>query len=297
MADARTAMLIAGPTASGKSAYAAARAAQSGGVVVNADSMQVYDVLNVLSARPPRDEQLGMPHLLYGEVHPSVRFSTGAWVSRATEILENLPAAQEVIFVGGTGLYFQALINGFTDVPAIPDEIVREIDDEVCALDRAGRAALLAQIDPEMAARLVEPDRQRVVRALSVLRHTGRSLAAWQDDETVPVLKDVAIERVILNPDREVLNDRIAKRFAGMMDNGAVEEVQALLALELDPSLPAMKAIGVPEITRWLADELSREEAIELATIATRQYAKRQRTWFRNQFADWPNFSQAPEIN
>jgi tRNA dimethylallyltransferase len=288
MSGRTVAVLIAGPTASGKSAFAAARAAASGGVVINADSMQVYDVLNVLTARPQPDEQMGTPHHLYGVVPPSERYSTGAWVSDVSNLLSELEGrVPEVIFVGGTGLYFKALTDGIADIPEVPEVLVQNISAEVLALDRAGRAGLIESEDPEMAARLSEPDPQRLIRALAVKRHTGRSLAHWQDQETKPLLEGWAQERIVLNPPRELLNARIATRFETMFDNGAVEEVASLMALGLDKDLPAMKAIGVREISAYEAGEIDRETAIEKAVIATRQYAKRQRTWFRNQMPDW----------
>jgi len=282
----KRAVLIAGPTASGKSALALARARAMGGVVINADAMQVYDVLQVVTARPSLAEMGEVPHRLYGVVSPAERFSTGGWLAAASAAMvgaEDRP----LIFVGGTGLYFEALINGFADVPAVPAEIVDAVEQELAGLDAAGRGRLLAERDPMMAARLKAPDPQRVTRALAVLAATGKSLASFQGATQQGLLDDFEVERIVLNPDRAVLNERIAKRFSAMFENGAVEEVEALLKLDLDPSLPAMKAIGVREIAGWLAGALSREAAIERAVIATRQYAKRQRTWFRNRMSDW----------
>jgi tRNA dimethylallyltransferase len=290
MADAskKRAVLIAGPTASGKSALALARARELGGVVVNADAMQVYAGLRVVTARPAEAETAKAPHRLYGVVDPSVRFSTGAWLAAAGQAIEEAEG-RPLIFVGGTGLYFEALERGFAEVPPIPPEIVAEVSGELAGLDATGRAALLRSRDPEMAARLRAPDPQRVARALAVLKATGRSLAGFQDQEGGQrgLLGGFDIERIVLNPDRDVLRQRIANRFAGMLAQGAVEEVSGLLARGLDPSLPAMKAIGVREIGRWLAGEISEGEAVELAVIATRQYAKRQRTWFRAHMAGW----------
>ncbi|HVW90985.1 MAG TPA: tRNA (adenosine(37)-N6)-dimethylallyltransferase MiaA [Devosia sp.] len=282
----KRAVLIAGPTASGKSALALARARQMGAVIVNADALQVYAGLQVVTARPGEAELSQAPHLLYGFVDPSVRFSTGAWRAAAARALRETDS-RPVIFVGGTGLYFEALTKGFAEVPAVPPEVVAEAEAEIAGLDAAARGRLIAARDPEMAARLRAPDPQRVVRALAVLKATGRSLATFQDGAQAGLLDGFEVERIVLNPDREVLRQRIAERFAGMFENGAVEEVSALLALGLDPSLPAMKAIGVPEIAGWLRGELSQEAAIELAVTATRQYAKRQRTWFRGRMADW----------
>ena len=279
-------MLIAGPTASGKSALAVKRAAESGGVIVNTDAMQVYDVLRVVTARLSVAEMAGLPHLLYGTVPPSVRFSTGDWLRAVQAILAEHDGRQ-LIFVGGTGLYFEALTNGFAEVPQVPPEVMAAAEAEIAGLDREARGRLIAARDPVIAARLKAPDPQRVARALAVLNATGRSLASFQDDMQEGLLGDFEVERIVLNPPVELLRQRIARRFSTMMDEGAVEEVEVIRALNLDPALPAMKAIGVPEISAWLDGTLSREEAVERATIATRQYAKRQRTWFRNRMGDW----------
>lgn len=284
----KRAVLIAGPTASGKSALALARAHESGAAIVNADAMQVYDVLGVLTARPSEAEMEGVPHFLYGAVHPGRRFSTGDWL-RAVKTLLAGPeiAGRPLVFVGGTGLYFDALLRGFAEVPSVPAAIIRQVEDEVRRLDRAGRAELLKERDPEMAGRLQAHDPQRVVRALAVLKATGRSLASFQTAGQAGMLDGFELERTVLNPERIVLRKRIARRFETMLESGAVEEVKALRQLDLDPSLPAMKAIGVREISDWLDGRISRDRAIELAVTATRQYAKRQRTWFRSRMSDW----------
>jgi tRNA dimethylallyltransferase len=283
----KRAVLIAGPTASGKSALALRRALESGGVIVNTDAMQVYGVLRIVTARPAPDEMAGVPHLLYGTVPPSVRFSTGDWLRAVQAILAAPDPSRELIFVGGTGLYFDALTKGFAEVPEVPPEAMAAAEAEIAGLDREARGKLIAARDPLIAARLKAPDPQRAVRALAVLNATGRSLASFQDEAQQGLLGGFEIERIVLNPPVELLRERIARRFATMMDEGAVEEVEALRALALDPSLPAMKAIGVPEISDWLDGRISSEAAVERATVATRQYAKRQRTWFRNRMADW----------
>lgn len=288
MQEKRRAILIAGPTASGKSALAIEKAEAVDGIIVNCDSMQVYDVLNVLTARPPKEDLDRVPHHLYGFLSPAERFSTGAWLSSVREVIDNSTfAMRPLVFVGGTGLYFDALLNGVAAVPEVPREVVEKIETEIAGLDRQRRGDLLTTRDPLMAARIVEPDRQRVVRALSVLESTGKSLAEWQDAGQTGLLDDFGIERFVLNPDRDVLRERIARRFHQMMAGEAVSEVEALMKLDLDPSLPAMKAIGVREIDAWLRDEMTRDEAVERSIIATHQYAKRQRTWFRNRMGDW----------
>lgn len=279
-------MLIAGPTASGKSARALEVARDLGAAVVNADAMQVYDVLRVVTARPAPEETGGVEHRLYGHIPPSVRYSTGDWLRDVAKIIAgtDLP----LVFAGGTGLYFDALENGVAEVPAVPQAVVDRVSAEVATLDAAGRAQLIAERDPVMAERLRAPDPQRVTRALAVLEATGQSLAAYQDAGQAGLLDGFAVERMVVDPGRDILRERIARRFEAMMDDGAVDEVKALRALGLDPSLPAMKAIGVREISDWLDGAISREEAIERAVTATRQYAKRQRTWLRNRMGDWP---------
>lgn len=282
----KSAVLIAGPTASGKSALALGLARERDGLIVNTDALQVYDVLRQITARPSDADLAAAPHLLYGTVSPAVRFSTGDWARAAQAIIAGHPG-RTLIFAGGTGLYFESLVSGFADVPQVPPEAVAAAEAEVAGLDREGRARLIAARDPVLAARLSAPDPQRVTRALAVLNATGRSLASFQDEAQAGLLDGYVLERFVLNPDRDVLRQRIARRFEAMFAEGAVEEVRALLALGLDPSLPAMKAIGVPEIAAMLRGELTEAAAIERAVIATRQYAKRQRTWFRGRMADW----------
>jgi len=285
----RRAVLIAGPTASGKSALALERARAEGAVIVNADAMQVYDTLQILTARPSGGDVVQADHRLYGTVPARTRFSTGMWLEAVREVMDGTTAP--LIFVGGTGLYFDALLNGFADVPQIPDAVTVEVQQEIQQLDGAARLALLQREDPEAAARLGVADPQRLVRALAVKRATGRPLSSFQDAPQRGLLDGWQVERLVLDPDRAVLRERIARRLEAMMEQGAVEEVEALRRLEIDPSLPVMKAIGVREIGDWLDGSISREEAVRLATIATHQYAKRQRTWFRNRFADWPRLN------
>ena len=288
MTGRRRCVLIAGPTASGKSALALAMAQAEDGVVINADAMQIYDTLQVVTARPSDEEMAQAEHRLYGTVPASVRFSTGQWLTAVRGVMADVEPERLLIFTGGTGLYFDALLNGFADVPEISPELTLQVQQEIQALDGAQRLQLLQQEDPAAASRLKVADPQRLIRALAVKRATGRMLSSFQDDMSASLLEGFAIERMVLDPDRDVLRERIARRFEVMFTSGAVEEVKALLAQQLDPSLPVMKAIGVREIGEWLDEAMSQDEAIRLATIATQQYAKRQRTWFRNRFGDWP---------
>ncbi|RDE10207.1 tRNA (adenosine(37)-N6)-dimethylallyltransferase MiaA [Pelagibacterium lacus] len=284
----KRAVLIAGPTASGKTALAIARAQGTGARIVNADSMQVYGVLDRLTARPDARELSAAQHELFGHVAPGERYSTGAWLADVNKQIQEAEVLnQELIFVGGTGLYFEALTKGFAQIPPVDPRHVAEAEGLIRGLDVAGRAAVLAARDPETARRIGVADPQRVVRALSVLLATGKPLSAYQGENAPPLLAGYRLEKLVLMPERAVLRRRIADRFVAMMAKGAIAEVEELLALGLDPSLPAMKAIGVPEIAAMLEGRMTREEAIERAVTATRQYAKRQSTWFRNRFADW----------
>lgn len=288
MTGRRRAVLIAGPTASGKSALALAMAQAEGGVIINADAMQVYDTLCVVTARPTAEDTALADHRLYGTVPASTRFSTGQWLEAVRGVMASVPESVPLIFVGGTGLYFDALLNGFADIPEISPALTLQVQQEIQALDGAERLALLQREDPVAASRLRVADPQRLTRALAVKRATGRTLSSFQDSQQAGLLGEFVVERVVLDPDRDVLRQRIARRFEAMFAGGAVEEVKALRGLDLDPSLPVMKAIGVREIGDWLDGVAERDDAITLATIATHQYAKRQRTWFRNRFSDWP---------
>ena len=281
-------MLIAGPTASGKSALALDLARRLGGIVVNTDSMQVYRDLRVLTARPTAAEEATVPHRLYGHVDAGVNYSAGAFVADAAAVLAQARAAKQVpIFVGGTGLYFKALTRGLSDVP----EIAADVRDDVRArLERDGPEALhaaLALRDPVSAARLNVRDRSRIARALEVIEGTGRSLTDWHRDALPPLLPDGAFDAMFLEIDRDTLYARIDARFDVMLDAGALDEVAALRDRQLDPMLPAMKAHGVPALIRHLNGEISREEAAVIGRADTRHYAKRQFTWFRHQLPEF----------
>ena len=282
------AVLIAGPTASGKSALALELAQKTGGVVINTDSMQVYRDLRIITARPTVPEEARAPHRLYGRVDAAVNFSAGNWVIDATAALAEARAQRRLpIFVGGSGLYFKALTRGLSAVPKVPDEIR---DSVRARLERDGVEALHAELsarDPASAERLKPRDRTRVARALEVVEATGRSLTDWHRDGLPPLLPPGAFSAVFLAADRDALYARIDARFDAMLAAGAVEEVAALAARQLDPLLPAMKAHGVPALIRHLRGEIALEEAALIGRADTRHYAKRQFTWFRHQLPEF----------
>ncbi len=281
-------MLIAGPTASGKSALALALAQNTGGIVINTDSMQVYRDLRVITARPTIAEEALVPHRLYGHVDASVNFSVGAWVADAAKVLADARAQGRLpIFIGGSGLYFKALTRGLSAVPRIPAAVR---DGVRARLEQHGVEALhaeLARRDPLSAERLKPRDRTRIARALEVVEATGRPLPDWHRDGLPPLLPPGEFRALFLAPERDQLYARIDARFEVMLETGAREEVARLAARGLDPLLPAMKAHGVPVLLRHLKGEISRGEAAEIGRADTRHYAKRQFTWFRHQLPEF----------
>lgn len=280
-------ILIAGPTASGKSALALKLAERHGGVVINADSMQVYRDLRVLTARPTIGEEARVAHHLFGHVDAAVNYSAGAYVADAERVLGGLPAGRLPIFAGGTGLYFKALTSGLAAIPPI-DPAIRESLRARLARDGVEMLhAELAARDPSAASRIMVRDRSRILRALEVLEATGRPIADWHREGMPPVIDPDRTIRIFLNPAREDLIARIGARFATMLRDGALEEVRTLAARQLPDTLPAMKAHGVPWLCRHLRGEISLEEAAAGAIMDTRRYAKRQVTWFRNQMPGW----------
>ncbi|MBN9043607.1 MAG: tRNA (adenosine(37)-N6)-dimethylallyltransferase MiaA [Rhizobiales bacterium 62-47] len=284
----KNAVLIAGPTASGKSALAIELAEAANGVIVNTDSMQVYRDLRVITARPSLEDEARVLHRLYGHVDAAVNFSAGAWVADAAKALAEARAQGQLpIFVGGSGLYFKALTRGLSAVPPVPSAVRENVRARLQTLGPEALHAELRKRDPVSAERLQPRDRTRIARALEVIEATGRSLLEWHGEGLPPLLPPGEVVAVFLAPERDILYDRIDRRFDAMLRAGALEEVAQLAARRLDPLLPAMKAHGVPALIRHLAGELSLDEAAAEGRQDTRRYAKRQFTWFRHQLPEF----------
>lgn len=282
------AVLIAGPTASGKSALALALAERTGGVIINADSMQVYDGLRVITARPPDADLARAPHRLYGHVDPAADYSVGRWLADMAGTLAQARAeARLPIVIGGTGLYFRALIQGLAPIPDIPESVRTAVRDAAEGDATVILHARLATRDPETAVRLQPRDRQRILRALEVFAATGRPLSHWQRDPQSGLLDPGACVKLVLEMDREMLNARIGSRFEAMMADGALAEVAHLASRALPADRPLLKAQGVPALLRHLHGELSLAQAVAEGQSESRRYAKRQVTWFRHQMAGW----------
>jgi tRNA dimethylallyltransferase len=283
--------LIAGPTASGKSALALALAEARGGVIVNADSAQLYRDLPILSAAPSPAERERAEHRLYGVRDGADPCSAAAWADLARREIAAIHSEGRLpILVGGTGLYLRTLLDGIAPVPAIDPEIRAEVR----RASVADNYAALARLDPAAAARLNAGDSTRIARALEVVRSSGRTLAEWQEQRTGGIGEEIALSPLILLPPRDWLSERCDRRFDQMVEMGALGEVEALLARKLDPDLPVMRAIGVRELASLLEGSATREQAVAAGQIATRQYAKRQYTWFSRQPPpDWPRWTEA----
>jgi tRNA dimethylallyltransferase len=294
----RRALLIAGPTASGKSAVALALAQKLGATIVNADSMQVYRDLRVLTARPSIEEERLAPHALFGVVDGAVNFSAGRWLAEAgTVAAKAFAPGTSLIFVGGTGLYFRALTLGFSDIPHVPEDVRAGVRAGAGPFESAQLHSQLAARDPATAAQLRPSDRQRILRALEILAATGRPLASFQGARGAPLLEPGQWAGIFLAPEREALNAAIDRRFDTMLRAGALEEVAALAARKLDPALPVMRAHGAPHLIAHLRGDLSLAEAASRSALDTRRYSKRQFTWARHQMPEfaWVAPTQAIE--
>ena len=282
------AILIAGPTASGKSALAIRLAQRLGGLVINTDSMQVYRDLRIITARPSVEEEACAPHALFGTEDGAENFSTGRWLTAARREYERAQAADLIpIFVGGTGLYFKALTQGLSDIPAVPDEVRAQIRRDAAGQTPEQLHALLSSIDPLTAARLRPSDPQRLLRALEVYAATGQSLASFQSSRGAALLDPSRCVAVFLTLDRPALRERIDRRFDEMMRNGALDEIERLSARQLDPLLPVMRAHGVPPLLRHIRDDYTLADAVAEGKADTRRYIKRQETFARHQLSDF----------
>lgn len=281
-------MLIAGPTASGKSALAIALARRFGGTVINVDSMQVYRDLRVLSARPTVAEEGEAPHRLYGHVDGAVNHSAMRHVEEVAALLPDLASGGSLpILVGGTGLYFKGLTEGFSPIPPVPDPVRAAFRERVADVETSALHRELAARDPGLAGTLRSSDRMRIMRALEVVIATGRSLASFHGERVPGPLAQAKLLRLFVSPAREIVRERIDRRFEAMIGEGALGEVEALRDRRLDPLLPVMRAHGVPGLIGYLNGDVSLEEAIRRGQADTRAYAKRQMTWFRHQMEGW----------
>ena len=290
---AKRAVLIAGPTASGKSGFAMALAKRVNGVIVNADSMQVYDGLRILTARPTPDDEHALPHRLYGHVAPDTRYSVGAWLRDIAPVLQNIAERSMVpIIVGGTGLYFKALTEGIAETPQISERDHADFVTRHAALTTPQLQDRLVAVDRASADRIERNDRQRTLRALMVLELTGQSLSDWQRHASQNAILPLhhTIYKVLMPSNRAWLYERIEARFGAMLEAGGEQEALALLQRGLPPQLPVMNAISIPHYAAYirLGTTADRDTVIEKSVRDTRRYAKRQMTWFRNQMANWP---------
>jgi tRNA dimethylallyltransferase len=282
------AILIAGPTASGKSGLALRLAEELGGVVINADSMQVYRELAILTARPQPSELARAPHALYGFVSGAEAYSAGRYATDAARTIDEARSRGRIpIIVGGTGLYFKVLLEGLSPVPAADPAVRAYWRAQAATRPATELHAILAKRDPVTAARLMPTDPQRIVRALEVLESTGRSLADWQTEPGKPVITETGTVRLLAWPERTLLAEAIEARFDAMMKAGALEEVRALVALGLSTELPIMRALGVAPLAAHVAGRQSLDAAVEAAKAETRQYAKRQLTWLKRNMMSW----------
>jgi len=289
--------LIAGPTASGKSALALKLAEAIGGEIVNADSMQLYADLQIVTARPSSDDIARVPHHLFGAVDAAEGWSVGRWLGAATDVLAQIASrARPAIVAGGTGLYFRALTQGLAEIPSVPEEARRRAQADFATMGEDAFRDRLAAHDPEAAQRIASGDRQRLTRAWEVFSATDTALSAWQAAATPMLSRDIW-RAVALEPPRDALYGRCDARLDAMVEAGVIAEISALVARKLDPELPIMKAVGVREFSAYLRGAMPLDEALTLAKRETRRYAKRQTTWMRGQMGDWPRISEIePEL-
>lgn len=277
-------LIVFGPTASGKSAHAMLLAEKNGGVIINADSQQMYRELRILTARPSEADEARAPHKLYGSISAASRCSAGMWLRLARmEIDWALSQSKTPIVTGGTGLYIKALMEGIAEIPEVEDAVRAQAENDYAQMGKDAFAERLRAVDPQFFERLKVYDKQRLVRAYAVWLSSGKSLSYWQQQTAAPLYKREQFEVIKMEVPREELYRRCDARFVQMVEQGALEEVKQLLALNLDASLPAMKSVGVSELTLCLRKEISIDTAIARAQQATRNYAKRQLTWMRNQ--------------
>ena len=282
-------ILIAGPTASGKTSAAIELAQTSDAVIINADSMQVYEDLRIVSARPSDEEIAQAPHFLFGHMSGKQTYSVAHWLEDVRPLMDRfLLQKRKMIFVGGTGLYFNALVDGLSPMPDIDEDIRQKFR----TMDDASSQELHRMLDEKAAKELRPSDRQRIIRALEVYQATGKSIIDWQaekGDGLIPVT--VSVKKYLIMPERASIHERINMRFDKMVEEGALQEIETLLDKNFAPTVPVMKAIGVPQLSAHLNGEIPLDEAIEKSKAATRQYAKRQSTWFNNSFGEgWEKF-------
>jgi tRNA dimethylallyltransferase len=288
-----TPILIAGPTASGKTAFALGLAARHGGAIINADSMQVYRELRILTARPTPEEEATVPHRLFGHIGVADAYSVGRWLRDVEGALAWCrETGRRPVIVGGTGLYFKALLEGLAPIPEVAADVRAYGGARAETVGAAALHRVLVERDPEMAARLAEGDTQRIVRALEVIESTGVSLADWQLRKGTPLIQEAEAERYVIARGREAIRARVDARFDAMMGEGALDEARAILALDLDPELPAARAHGLRPLLAFLRDEISLDAAVEAGKLETRQYVKRQEIWLRRHMISWNYIKQ-----
>ena len=282
-------ILIAGPTASGKTSAAIELAQVNDAVIFNADSMQVYEDLRIISARPSDEEIAQAPHFLFGHMSGNQTYSVAHWLEDVRPLMDKfLSQNRKIIFVGGTGLYFNALLEGMSPMPDV-DEVIRK---KIREMEDIPSQELHKMLDEKAAKELRPSDRQRIKRALEVYQSTGKSIIDWQSENGVPLIcESLSVKKFLVMPPRATIHERINMRFDKMVEEGALKEVETLVAKEFPKTAPVMKAIGVPQLTAHIAGEMPLDEAIEKSKAATRQYAKRQSTWFNNSFGQgWQIF-------